>query len=150
MVNRSLRGVVGLVVHDHPPVFFEKDQIDDATHDGQGRPVLPGLDREKQAQRDIEALHHALHDLGVSDNLITEIKGRLRAQKKLLSTIFGLMFPTLLGCIHAYELTRTRGWDKHLPFRLLGALPKHASGMNKRWSNKAEPWREAYAAHTPT
>jgi hypothetical protein len=60
------------------------------------------------------------------DNLVTEIEGRLRAQKRLLGKIFGLMFPTLFGCDSAYELTRTRGWDKNLPSRILGALPKRS------------------------
>jgi len=82
--------------------------------------------QQKQAQRDIEALRQALHDLGLPDNLVLEIEGRLRAQKKLLGKIFGLMFPTLCGCINTYELTRTRGWDKNLPARLLGALPKRS------------------------
>ena len=82
--------------------------------------------QQKQAQRAIEALHQALHDLGLPDNLVTEIEGRLRAQKKLLGKIFGLMFPTLFGCINVSELTRTRGWDKNLPSRLLGALPKRS------------------------
>jgi hypothetical protein len=82
--------------------------------------------QQKQAQRDIEALRQALDDLGLPDDLVTEIEGRLRAQKKLLGKIFALMFPTLFGCINAYELTRTRGWDKHLPSRILGALPKRS------------------------
>ena len=34
------------------------------------------------------------------------------------------MFPTLFGCRSAYELTQVRVWDKNLPGRLLGALPK--------------------------
>jgi len=55
-----------------------------------------------------------------------EIEGRLRAQKKLLGKIFGLMFPTLFGCRSAHELTRTRGWDKNMPSRLLAALPKRS------------------------
>jgi hypothetical protein len=54
------------------------------------------------------------------------IRARLRAQKKLLGKIVGLMFPTLFGCIHASELSRTRGGDKNLPARLLGALPKRS------------------------
>ena len=82
--------------------------------------------QQKQAQRDIEALHQALHDLGLPDNLVTEIEGRWRAQKKLLGKIFGLMFPTLFGCINTYELSRVRGLDKNLPSRLLGALPKRS------------------------
>jgi hypothetical protein len=70
--------------------------------------------QQRQAQRDIEALHQALHDLGLPDDLVTEIEGRLRAQKKLLGKIFGLMFPTLFGCISAYELTRTPGGARRL------------------------------------
>ena len=82
--------------------------------------------QQKQAQRDIDALHQALHDVGVPDHLVIEIEGRLRAQKKVLGTIFGLMFPTLFGCINAYELGRTRGWDKNLLSRILGALPRRS------------------------
>lgn len=82
--------------------------------------------QQRQAQRDIEALHQALQDLGFPDDLVTEIEGRLRAQKKLLGTIFGLMFPTLFGCRSAHALTRTRGWDKNWPSRILGALPKRS------------------------
>ena len=65
--------------------------------------------QQRQAQRDIEALHQALHDVGLPDDLVIEIEDRLRAQKKLLGKIFGLMFPTLFGCRSAHELTRTRG-----------------------------------------
>jgi hypothetical protein len=79
--------------------------------------------QQRQAQRAIEALHQALHDLGLPADLVPAIAGRLRAPKKLLGTIFGLMFPTLFGCINAYEVTRTRGWDKNVPRRMLGALP---------------------------
>jgi hypothetical protein len=43
---------------------------------------------------------------------------------KLLEKIFGLMFPPLFGCRSYHELCRVRGWDKNLPGRLLGALPK--------------------------
>ncbi len=64
--------------------------------------------------------------MGLPDDLVTEIEGRLRAQKKLLGKIFGLMFPTMFGCVNAFELTRARGWDKNLPSRILGALPKRS------------------------
>ena len=57
--------------------------------------------QQRQAQRDIEALPQALHDLGLPADVVTEIEGRLPAQKKLLGTIFGLMFPTLFGCLNA-------------------------------------------------
>ena len=82
--------------------------------------------QQRQAQRDIEALRQALDDLGLPDDLVLEIEGRLRAHKKLLGKIFGLMFPTLFGCRSAHELTRTRGWDKNLPSRILAALPKRS------------------------
>lgn len=82
--------------------------------------------RQQQAQRYIDTLRQALDDLGLPDNLVIEIEGRLRAQKKLLGKLFGLMFPTLFGCRSAYELTCVRGWDKNLPSRLLGALPKRS------------------------
>jgi hypothetical protein len=79
--------------------------------------------QQRQAQRDIEALRQALDDLGLPDNLVIEIEGRLRAQKKLLGKIVGLMFPTLFGCRSASELTCVRGWDKHLPSRISHSAP---------------------------
>jgi hypothetical protein len=82
--------------------------------------------QQRQAQRAIDALHQALHDVGVPADLVIEIEGRLRAQKKLLGKIFGLMFPTLFGCRSVQELTRTRGWDKNMPSRLLAQAPAEA------------------------
>lgn len=81
---------------------------------------------QRQAQHAIEALEQALHALGLSDNLVKEIEGRLRRQQKLLGKIFGLLFPPLFGCRTLYELSRVRGWDKNLPSQLLGALPKRS------------------------
>jgi hypothetical protein len=54
-----------------------------------------------QAQRAIEALEQALHDVGLPDHLVKEIEGRLRRQQTLLGKIFGLMFPSLFGLPHA-------------------------------------------------
>src|SRR5262245_54466285 len=34
------------------------------------------------------------------------------------------MFPTFIGCRTTSELTRVRVWDKNLPGKVLGALPK--------------------------
>ena len=79
-----------------------------------------------QAQRALEALRHALDDLGVPDALVPEIEGRLRAQQQRLGNRFALLCPTLCGCRHASALTRTRGWDTHRPSRLLGAWPTRA------------------------
>jgi hypothetical protein len=78
----------------------------------------------RQAQHAAEALHQALDDLGLPEALVTEIAGRLRSQQKLLGKIVGLMCPPLFGCRTNFELCRVRGWDKNLPSRLLGALPK--------------------------
>jgi hypothetical protein len=79
-----------------------------------------------QAQRAIEALEQALHDVGLPDHLVTELEGRLRRQQRLLGKIFGVMFPSLFGCRTPSELARVRGWDKNLPPQILGALPKRS------------------------
>jgi hypothetical protein len=57
---------------------------------------------------------------------VTEIEGRLRSQHKLLGKIVGVMCPPLFGCRTNTELCRGRGWNKNLPTRLLGALPKRS------------------------
>jgi hypothetical protein len=80
----------------------------------------------RQAQQAAQALEQALNDLGLSADLVIEIEGRLRSQKKLLSKIVGVMCPPLFGCRTNAELCRVRGWDKNLPARLLGALPKRS------------------------
>jgi hypothetical protein len=79
-----------------------------------------------QAQRAIKALERALYDVGLPDNLVQELEGRLRRQQRLLGKIFGVMYPPLFGCCTNTELCRVRGWDKNLPSRLLGALPKRS------------------------
>src|SRR4029434_3751387 len=73
-----------------------------------------------------EALQQALDDLGLPEDLVAEIEGRLRSQHKLLGKIVGMMCPPLFGCRTNFELYRVRGWDKNLPSRLLGALPKRS------------------------
>jgi hypothetical protein len=80
----------------------------------------------RQAQQAAEALEQALQDLDLPEHLVAEIAGRLRSQQKLLSKIVGMMFPPLFGCRTNTELCRVRGWDKNLPARLLGALPKRS------------------------
>ena len=80
----------------------------------------------RQAQQVAEALQQALDDLGLPEDLVTEIEGCLRSQKKLLGKIVGVMCPPLFGCRTNTELCRVRGWDKNLPSRLLGALPKRS------------------------
>src|SRR5262247_2820933 len=80
----------------------------------------------RQAQHAAEALQQALDDLGLPDDLVTEIEGRLRSQQKLLGKIVGMMCPPLFGCRTNTELCRVRGWEKNLPSRVLGALPKRS------------------------
>ena len=63
--------------------------------------------------------------MALPETLIVEVEWRLKALGKLLGKIFGVMFPTVFGCRTAYELTRVRGWDKNLPGKILGALPRH-------------------------
>ena len=80
----------------------------------------------RQAQHAAAVLEQALDDLGLPQDLVTEIEGRLRSQQKLLGKIVGMMCPPLFGCRTNSELCRVRGWDKNLPSRLLGALPKRS------------------------
>jgi hypothetical protein len=80
----------------------------------------------RQAQQAAEALQQAVADLGLPQNLVAEIEGRIRSQQKLLSKIVGVMCPPLFGCRTNTELCRVRGWDKNLPSRLLSALPKRS------------------------
>jgi hypothetical protein len=85
------------------------------------------LERDRrQAQRAAEALQHALENLGLPENLVAELEGRLRSQQQLLGKIVGMMCPPLFGCRTNTEMCRVRGWDKNLPSRLLGALPKRS------------------------
>jgi hypothetical protein len=80
----------------------------------------------RQAQQAAKVLEQALDDLGIPAELMTEIEGRLRSQQQLLGKIVGMMCPPLFGCRTNFELCRVRGWDKNLPSRLLGALPKRS------------------------
>src|SRR6266446_4713312 len=80
----------------------------------------------RQAQHAAKVLEQALHDLGLPEDLVAEIEGRLWSQHKLLGKICGGMFPPLFGCRTTTELCGVRGWDKNLPSRLLGALPKRS------------------------
>jgi hypothetical protein len=83
------------------------------------------LQREQaRAQRHLRALEQALVDLGLPETLAVEVEWRLKILGKLLGKIGGVMFPTVFGCRTAYELSRVRGWDKNLPGKILGALPK--------------------------
>src|SRR5215831_6600649 len=80
----------------------------------------------RQAQHAAGALQRALDELGLPEDLVAEIEGRLRSQQKLLGKIVGVMCPPLFGCRTTTELCRVRGWDKNLPSHLLGALPKRS------------------------
>jgi hypothetical protein len=58
----------------------------------------------RQAQHAAEALQQALDDLGLPEDLVAEIEGRLRSQHKLLGKIIGMMCPPLFGCRTNTEL----------------------------------------------
>src|SRR5262249_42977731 len=91
------------------------------------RTAAARLQRDRcQAQHVAEALQQALNELGLPENLVTEIEGRIRSQQKLLGKIVGVMCPPLFGCRTNTELCRVRGWDTNLPSHLLGALPKRS------------------------
>ncbi len=81
---------------------------------------------QHQAHQAIAALEQALQEVGLPDNLVKEIEGRLRRQQKRLGNIFGGLFPSLFGCRTPTALVRVRGWDKNLPLPMVGALPKRA------------------------
>jgi hypothetical protein len=74
----------------------------------------------RQAQQAAKVLEQALHDLGLPDNVVAEIEGRLRSQQQLLGKIVGVMCPPLFGCRTNAELCRVRGWDKNLVRRESG------------------------------
>ena len=91
------------------------------------------LERDRrQAQRAAEALHQAIEALGLPENLVAEIEGRLGSQQKLLGKIIGVMFPTLFGCRtpselcaglgQALALTPTRGAAQTLLAQAAAAL----------------------------
>jgi hypothetical protein len=107
----------------------------------------------RQAQQAVQALEQALHDLGLPGELVAEIEGRLRSQQKLLGKIVGVMFPPLFGCRTNAELCRVRGWDKNLPSRLLGALPKRSwlKRLRRLGVDVLVPlWRHAASASAAT
>jgi hypothetical protein len=106
-----------------------------------------------QAQHAATVLEQALHDLGLPADLVIEIEGRLRSQQRLLGTIVGVMFPPLFGCRTNSELGRVRGWDKNLPSRLLGALPKRSwlKRLRRLGFDVLVPlWRSAASASAAT
>jgi hypothetical protein len=79
---------------------------------------------QRRAQRFLQALEQARLDLGLPETLAAEVEWCLKAHVKRLGNIVGMMFPTRFGCRTADELTPRRVWDKNLPSRILGALPK--------------------------
>ena len=81
---------------------------------------------QRHAQRAAAALHHALEDLGLPADVVVEIEGRFPSQPKLLGKSVGVRLPARFGCRTPSELCRVRGWEKHWPSRLRGALPKRS------------------------
>jgi hypothetical protein len=99
------------------------------------------LQREQaRGQRHLHALEQALEELGLPDTIGEEVQWKLQAEAKLLGKIFGLMFPTFFGCRTTSELTRVRVWDKNLPGKILGALPKRK--WVTHWQRRGQELRE--------
>src|SRR5262245_38337958 len=128
-----VRGPPSLGLHPHAmQEHTMSPHTRDATHHAKARrrryrKAHERLARDRrQAQHAAETLQQALDDLGLPEDLVAEIEGRLRSQHKLLGKICGVMCPPLFGCRTNTELCRVRGWDKNLPSRLLGALPKRS------------------------
>jgi hypothetical protein len=68
------------------------------------------LERDRrQAQHAAKAFQQALDDLGLLEDLVTEIAGRLHSQQKLLGKIVGMMCPPLFGCRTTTELCQVCG-----------------------------------------
>ena len=85
------------------------------------------LERDRrQAQHAAKALQQAFDDLGLPEDLVVEIEGRLRSQQKRLGKIVGMMCPPLFGYRTNFALCRVRGWNKNLPAQVLGVLPKRS------------------------
>jgi hypothetical protein len=88
------------------------------------------------APRHLQALEPALKELGRPEPLGVEVEGRLKAVGKRLGNICGIMFPPVCGCRTTDERTRVRRWDRHVPGKSLGALPKHT--WVRPWQRRAQ------------
>jgi hypothetical protein len=96
--------------------------------------ALERLERDRhQAQQAAEALEQALHDLGLPKDLVVEIEGRLRSQKKLLGKILGVMCPPLFGCRTNSELCRVRSCTSTLRLIRLPPKPDNMPPSSKPW-----------------
>src|SRR4029453_8274039 len=71
-------------------------------------------------------LEQARDALGLPANLVAEIDGRLRSQRKLLGQIVAVLCPPRCGGRTHPARWRGRGGDKNLPARLRAALPKRS------------------------
>src|SRR2546427_10149248 len=140
--------------HRHTPTLSVKGLNKRLTIQRRRLQAHERLERDRrQAQQAAEALHQALEDLGLPENLVVEIEGRLRSQHKLLGKIVGVMFPALFGCRTPSELCRVRGWDKQWPSRILGALPKRSwlKRLRRLGLEVLEPiWRHVQAKSPAT
>src|SRR5438093_669330 len=107
------------------------------------------LERDRrQAQRAAEALHRALEDLGLPEDLVVEIEGRLHSQHQLLGKIVGVMFPPLFGCRTSSELCRVRGWDKTGSHACLPSCP-NGPGSSGCGASGRRCWGRCGAMYRP-
>jgi hypothetical protein len=83
------------------------------------------LQREHaRAQRHLQALEHALVDVGVAKTVGAEVPWRLKAVRTRLGQIFGLLCPTVFGCRTHHARSRVRNWATNLPSQIWGARPQ--------------------------
>ena len=69
----------------------------------------------RQAQHAAKVVEQALQDLGLPDNLVAEIEGRLRSQHKLLGKIVGVMCPAAVRVPHQHGTVSRTGLGQKLP-----------------------------------
>jgi hypothetical protein len=82
------------------------------------------LERDRrQAQQAAQALEQALEDLGLPEDLVVEIEGRLRSQQQLLSKICGVMFPPLFGAVPTLNCAGCGAGTKTCPRVCLARCP---------------------------
>lgn len=87
-------------------------------------------EQQRQAQRCMRAIEQAVRELGLEQTLAHSLERKFKAGHKLMSKIFGVMFPVFFGCETYSELCKVMGWDKNMPGRIFGAMPK------RKWIEK--------------
>jgi hypothetical protein len=118
------------------------------------RPAQARRARERRpAPPAAPALQQARAALGLPAALVTESAGRRGSQHTLLGQIVGGRGPPRCGGRPHTALGRGRGWEKTLPSRVLGALPKRSWRQRlRRWglAGLVPWWRHAASTREAT